>query len=72
MTEGIRQVAEHMGELSQSTGSQSTGLAEISRAVHQIDEITQHNAQMVGHALDQARALQQRARMLSGAVSRFR
>nr|WP_180317151.1 methyl-accepting chemotaxis protein [Delftia acidovorans] len=72
VTEGIRQVAEHMGELSQSTGSQSTGLAEISRAVHQIDEITQHNAQMVGHALDQARALQQRAQMLSGAVSRFR
>jgi signal transduction histidine kinase len=27
---------------------------------------------MVGHALDQARALQQRAQMLSGAVSRFR
>jgi methyl-accepting chemotaxis protein len=72
VTDGIRQVAEHMGELSQSTGSQSTGLAEISRAVHQIDEITQHNAQMVGHALDQARALQQRAQMLSGAVSRFR
>ncbi len=72
VTEGIRQVATHMGELSQSTSTQSTGLAEISRAVHQIDEITQHNAQMVGQALDQARALQQRAQMLSGAVSRFR
>lgn len=72
VTDGIRQVATHMGELSQSTGSQSAGLSEISRAIHQIDEITQHNAQMVVHALNQARALQQRAQTLSSAVSRFR
>lgn len=75
---GQQLVNEHQA-LSDRTELQATNLAQtvvsveqLSSAVHQIDEITQHNAQMVGHALDQARALQQRAQMLSGAVSRFR
>ncbi|MFD2754246.1 methyl-accepting chemotaxis protein [Comamonas terrae] len=72
VTQGIRDVAQHMGELSESTSSQGTALVEISNAVREIDQITQHNAQMVSHALHHAQALEQRAQVLSGAVSRFR
>ncbi|MEB5965266.1 methyl-accepting chemotaxis protein [Comamonas testosteroni] len=72
VTRDIHDVVSHMGELSDSASSQSTGLQEISNAVHQIDEITQHNAQMVGLALQQAKELQLRAQHLSDAVSRFR
>ena len=72
VTRAIHDVVAHMGVLSDSASSQSTGLQEITHAVRQIDEITQHNAQMVGHALQQAQALQQRAQALSGTVSRFR
>ena len=72
VTRAIHDVVSHMGTLSDSASSQSTGLQEISNAVHQIDEITLHNAQMVGQALQQARELQLRAQHLSDAVSRFR
>ena len=72
VTRAVHDVVSHMGELSDSASSQSTGLQEISNAVHQIDEITQHNAQMVSQALQQAQELQLRAQHLSDAVSRFR
>ncbi|MBV8249129.1 MAG: cache domain-containing protein [Comamonas sp.] len=72
VTRAIHDVVTHMGQLSDSASSQSSGLQEITNAVRQIDEITRHNAQMVGHALQQAQALQLRAQDLSGAVARFR
>ena len=72
VTRAIHDVVSHMGVLSDSASSQSTGLQEITNAVRQIDDITQHNAQMVGHALQQAQALQLRAQALSGTVERFR
>jgi signal transduction histidine kinase len=61
-----------MSEISGSSAEQSTGLREVSAAVQQLDQITQHNAQMVGHAVQQAEALQSRASTLSRAVSAFR
>ena len=72
VTRAIHDVVAHMGTLADTASSQSSGLQEISNAVRQIDEITQHNAQMVGQALQQAQELQLRARHLSDAVSRFR
>ena len=72
VTRAIHDVVAHMGELSDSASQQSHGLQEMTEAVRQIDQITQHNAQMVSHALQQAQALQLRALDLSGAVSRFR
>ncbi|MDA8521064.1 methyl-accepting chemotaxis protein [Acidovorax sp. NCPPB 4044] len=72
MAEGIRGMAGNVSEISGSSSAQSTGLAEISAAVRQIDEITQHNAQMVGLAVQQAEALENRAATLSRAVLSFR
>ena len=72
MAGGIRSVAASMSEISGSSAEQSTGLREVSAAVQQLDQITQHNAQMVGHAVQQAEALEIRASTLSRAVSAFR
>jgi len=72
MAGGIRSVAASMTEISGSSAEQSTGLSEVSLAVQQLDQITQHNAQMVGQAVAQAEALEQRASTLSRAVAAFR
>ena len=72
MAGGIRSVAASMSEISGSSAEQSTGLREVSVAVQQLDQITQHNAQMVGQAVEQAQAMEQRASTLSRAVAVFR
>ena len=72
MAGGIRSVAASMSEISGSSAEQSTGLREVSAAVQQLDQITQHNAQMVSQAVQQAEALEVRASTLSRAVSAFR
>ena len=72
MASGIRSVASTMSAIATSGAEQSTGLQEITTAVRQLDQITQHNAQMVGHAVAQAEALEQRASTLSRAVAAFR
>jgi len=71
IVEGVRGVATTLSSISASSAEQSTGLAEISTAVSQLDQITQRNAQMVELAVHQANRLEQRAAHLSQAVSRF-
>jgi signal transduction histidine kinase len=61
-----------MPHISSSSDDQSRGLQEVSAAVHQLDEITQHNAQMVVHAVNQADDLEHRASTLVESVAGFR
>ncbi len=68
---GIRSVATSMSEISQASSVQNTGLREVSDAVRQLDQITQENAQMVGHVLAQAEALKHRASALTTGVATF-
>jgi methyl-accepting chemotaxis protein len=68
---GVRGVAANMALISAASAEQSTGLTEISSAVGQLDEITQRNAQMVEHAVNQSNLLEARAAHLSRAVSSF-
>lgn len=72
MASGIRSVAVTMSEMAASGSDQSTGLSEITSAVRQLDLITQQNAQMVEQAVEQSRALGERASTLADAVSQFR
>ena len=69
---GIRDVAASMSQISTSSAEQSTGLAEITSAVRQLDEITQRNAQMVEHAVEQAVAMEGRANTLVESVASFK
>jgi len=71
VVEGVRRVASRMSEISLSSAEQSTALAEISAAVRQLDEITQHNASMVETAARQATELQEQASTLAQSVSVF-
>ena len=69
---GIRGVAESMSSISVSSAEQSTALSEITSAIRQLDEITQRNAAMVEHAVEQAVKLEHRASTLAEAVVAFR
>jgi signal transduction histidine kinase len=68
---GIRDVASDMTQISTSSAEQSTGLGEITSAVHQLDEITQRNAQMVEHAVANAGNMELRASTLVESVAVF-
>ena len=72
MAAGVHRLAGNVSEIAASSDAQSTGLAEISAAVQQLDQITQRNAQMVGQAVHQAETLEHRASTLSRAVMSFR
>jgi methyl-accepting chemotaxis protein len=69
---GIRSVADSMSHISVSSAEQATSLNEITVAIRQLDEITQRNAAMVGHAVEQAVKLEHRASTLAEAVAAFR
>jgi methyl-accepting chemotaxis protein len=72
MATGIGSVAASMSALSTSSAQQSGGLVEISAAIHQLDQLTQQNAQMVDRTVAQAVGLESRAATLSRAVQDFR
>ncbi|TXT37723.1 MAG: methyl-accepting chemotaxis sensory transducer [Comamonadaceae bacterium] len=69
---GIRNVAANMSQISVSSAEQSSGLAEITSAVRQLDEITQRNAQMVELAVAQSTRLEQRASTLVDDFASFK
>jgi methyl-accepting chemotaxis protein len=69
---GIRDVADSMSQISATSAEQSAGLGEITAAVRQLDEITQRNAQMVGHAVEKARDMEARATTLVDSVALFK
>ena len=69
---GFRDVATNMATIATSSAEQSSTLHEVSAAIRQLDEITQRNAQMVEHAVEQAVKLEQRASTLAQAVEAFR
>jgi biotin operon repressor len=71
IVEGIRDVAASMSQISTSSSEQSAGLSEITAAVRQLDEITQRNAQMVGHAVEKAEDMKRRATTLVDSVAMF-
>ncbi len=72
IVDGIREVAASMSQISTSSAEQSAGLSEITAAVRQLDEITQRNAQMVGHAVEKAEDMKLRATTLVDSVAMFK
>jgi methyl-accepting chemotaxis protein len=68
---GMHAVAQSMAEISLASAEQSAGLTEITTAVQQLDQLTQHNARMVEQAVAQAHKLELRASTLASAVQAF-
>ena len=71
VAQGIHDVAGHVQAIAQSTSEQGHGLTQISQAIHQIDQLTQDNAQMVRAVVQQAQSLEARAGTLGQAVDGF-
>ena len=67
-----KQINSYLIEISTSSRQQATGVAEVSRAIHQLDGNTQQNAALVEQTSAAAGALSEQARKLTEEIARFR
>ncbi|RKP49343.1 methyl-accepting chemotaxis protein [Trinickia fusca] len=72
MLGSVKRVAALIDEISHASDEQSSGIAQINRAVSQMDEVTQHNALLVQKAAAAAVELADEAAALRDAVAIFR
>ncbi len=68
----IRRVTDIVGEISSASTEQSSGVAQVGKAIAQIDENTQRNAALVEQSTAAAQSMRQQAQGLVEAVSVFR
>jgi methyl-accepting chemotaxis protein len=68
----IKRVARIMGDISDASREQSSGIEQVSLAVSQMDEVTQQNAALVEEAAAAAESLEEQAHNLAQAVAVFR
>ncbi|MDI7863851.1 methyl-accepting chemotaxis protein [Rhizobiaceae bacterium n13] len=68
----VTEVQQLVSNISAATGEQSNGLQEVSKAVHEVELITQQNAAMVEENNAEIHGLRQRVDMLSEKIERFR
>ena len=61
-----------MTEITAASQEQSSGIDQVSRAVSQMDEVTQQNAALVEQAAAAAESLEEQADQLTRAVAAFR
>ena len=71
VTQAVRRMMDTMGEISDASSEQSTGIEQVNRAVAQMDEVTQQNATLVEEAAAAAGAMADQARDLKTAVAVF-
>ncbi|MBT3134369.1 PAS domain S-box protein [Alteromonas sp. ALT199] len=67
----IKRVNDIMSEIAAASSEQASGIEEVSKAVVQMDEMTQQNAALVEEAAAAAESLQQQSGNLSERVSAF-
>jgi len=68
----VRQVNVLIGEISNASQEQSSGLESLNRSVHEMDDATQRNAAMTEEAAAAAGSLQEQSARLSDAVGVFK
>ncbi|MCH1930147.1 methyl-accepting chemotaxis protein [Shewanella sp. A25] len=68
----IKRVNDIMAEIAAASNEQAVGIDEISKAVVQMDEMTQQNAALVEQAAAAAESMQSQAQQLSDSVASFR
>jgi len=68
----VRRVADLIGEISAATTEQTSGIGQVSTAVSQLDQVTQHNAALVEESAAAADSLRQQADQLAKVVGVFR
>ncbi len=68
----IRRVTDLMGEINTASAEQSRGVAQVSEAVTQMDQVTQQNAALVEESAGASESLHTQAQRMVEAVSVFR
>lgn len=68
----IARVARIVGEIAAASKEQSEGIKQVSLAVTQMDEVTQHNAALVEESAATAGSLADQARQLSELTAAFK
>ena len=69
--DAVQRVFGTMSEISLSTAEQSTGIGQVNLAVNGLDQMTQQNAALVEQSAAAAASLDEQARRLTDAMSRF-
>jgi methyl-accepting chemotaxis protein len=67
----VVKISDHMSAIATATREQSTGIAEVSTAVHQMDQVTQQNAAMVEEANAATHKLSEEANHLATLIQHF-
>ena len=67
----VRQVTQLIGEISNATQEQTSGITQVSTAVAQLDQVTQQNAALVEESAAAAESLKRQAAQLVEAVAVF-
>ena len=67
----VRRVSDLIGEITASSGEQRDGIAQVSQAVTQLDQMTQQNAALVEQSSAAAAAMREQAGRLAEAVAVF-
>jgi methyl-accepting chemotaxis protein len=70
--QAIHRVAEAIEQITHASSEQSTGLGQISDAIHHMDQLTQQNAALVEEAAAAAEKLDDQARRLAELVHTFK
>ncbi|MEO6278877.1 methyl-accepting chemotaxis protein [Roseateles sp.] len=68
----VQRVTDIMGEISTGAAAQSRGIADVTQAVTQVDDMTQQNAALVEESAAAAESLREQAQRLAQVVSQFR
>ena len=72
IVDGIARVSAIMGEISEASREQTSGIEQVNQAVLQMDQVTQQNAALVEQAAAAAQSMQEQAALLAGAVGVFK
>ena len=67
----VKRVTDIMAEITAASNEQSAGIEQVNQAITQMDEVTQQNAALVEEAAAAAESMQEQARALKDAVSKF-
>jgi methyl-accepting chemotaxis protein len=72
IVQAVQRVTDIMGEIAAASEEQSSGIAQVGRAVTQMDEVTQQNAALVEQAAAAAASLQDQVGRLRETANAFR
>lgn len=67
----VKRVTDIMGDITSASEEQSTGIAQVTQAIAQLDDVTQQNAALVEESAASAKSLEDQAEGLVEVVQRF-